>query len=59
MARTHKLCMDAPLGTTVILTQEQYAQAIGRKDELNKKYYERLQRLMHNKDKMLVILWSG
>jgi len=52
--KIHKLYLDAPMGSTVILTEEQYKASDGRRDELNKKYYERIQKLAQNKDKALV-----
>jgi len=47
----HKIFMDAPRGSPVILTDSQYMNAVAKKDELSKKYKEKLKKL---KDKNAV-----
>ena len=45
--------MDAPLGSAVIQTAEQYRYFQARRDEVTRKYYERLKLFATNKNEIV------
>lgn len=47
--------MDAPMGSCVILTADQFLLAVSKKEELNHKYYEKVHRLMEGNERVQVI----
>jgi len=52
--KVHGLYIDAPMGSAIILTKDQYIHAKSKENELNARYYEKVWMLANNKDKILV-----
>ncbi len=51
----HKVCLDAPMGSSIILTEEQYRRSQGKREELNRRYYDKIHKMAEGKDKALVL----
>jgi hypothetical protein len=52
--KVHGLHIDAPMGSAIILTKDQYLHVRNKEDELNARYYEKVWMLANHKDKILV-----